>query len=464
MKKNILLLSLSVLFMITKSFAQTPPVTFWENNADTSWHDNTSSTFTLSSAAELAGLSVLVANGDDFSGKTIEIDSDINLEDHLWKPIGLNISFPFSGTVEANHFEISNLFIVTPGGDFAGLFGRCVGATLNNINLKNTYIRSGDTSGSLVGSFATNSNMKNCRAEGVDIDCSDYNVGGLVGEMLDNSNMTRCSSKGIVKGFSQVGGLLGSPYNLTTISECFSEGTVEAQFLAGGLVGYSTFAFQANRDNTLINCYSRANASVIDGRAGGLVGGTDGAMVVKNCYATGTATGPEFYGGLIGAVGSVSTENNYWDNESSGLSIAIGGFTGSSSSFDITGKATAEMKTTAMVDLLNENQSYLPWSLDASKNDGYPILDTAKLASSIFVNEINIEISVFPTLCNEFINVHSTEKIVDYNIVDITGKLIQYAVFNRAETKIDLLTVDKGIYFLVLNTEKGKFTKKFVKE
>lgn len=43
--------------------------------------------------------------------------------------------------------------------------------------------------------------------------------------------------------------------------------------------------------------------SAVNGRAGGLYGGSDGDLVLLNSYTTGTVGAPEFAGAVIGAWG-----------------------------------------------------------------------------------------------------------------------------------------------------------------
>lgn len=105
MKKSIL--ALSLLAISIQTFAQTVkspnlfpsvektenakapafladfPTTNWSDYADTSWFSASSTSFNISTAEQLAGLSLLVKNGESFSGKTINITANINLNAHL---------------------------------------------------------------------------------------------------------------------------------------------------------------------------------------------------------------------------------------------------------------------------------------------------------------------------------------------------------------------------------------------
>ncbi|MFD2551657.1 hypothetical protein ACFSQP_07505 [Bizionia sediminis] len=179
MQKFYYLLLLFVAATVTNQ-AQTMPTTSWADYADTSWYDANQNNFTISSAEALAGVAQLVAAGNNFAGKTITLNNNINLEAHLWVPIGVNIDFPFSGTFNGGSFTISNLFI-NSSGSFVGLFGQAENANISQIKINTATINAMDTAGVLVGNLSTNSSLEDCHVTNGLITGLDYNIGGLVG-------------------------------------------------------------------------------------------------------------------------------------------------------------------------------------------------------------------------------------------------------------------------------------------
>lgn len=462
MKKSLLILSLSLLFVAAKSFAQTLPNTLWSDEATTEWYSEDEDVFTITTAEEFAGLATLVNSGNSFDGLTINITNDIDLGEHLWTPIG-NADLHFSGTFDGGEHIISNLFIDMPTEDFLGLFGYCSNATLSNIMLSETYVRAFFNSGSLVGNFSEG-NMVNCHATGVDVVSTDSNIGGLVGGLVTSSTMLRCSSQGVVKGLSQVGGLVGTPWNLTEISESYSAGTVTAGHVAGGLIGTSGFAIFPNTENIISNCYSRSDVSVLNGRAGGLVGGSDGTIYIYNSYSTGTATGPEITGGFVGHFGNVITGSDYWDVETSEHEEAIGAWaSGEPGEFDITGMTTAEMKTSEMVDLLNQDQSVSPWTINPEINDGYPSF-TGITVSAPTIQLSNVEVSVYPNIVDAHIQIEAIANLKSYSIYDVSGKIITQGTLMGNASQIDAQNLASGAYILLIDTDQGSATQKFMKK
>lgn len=115
--------------------------------------------------------------------------------------------------------------------------------------------------------------------------------------------------------------------NSGTVSNSYSTGSVTGKEGVGGLVGFNGEA------GTVSNSYS--TGSVIGYEyVGGLVGANSGP--VSNSYATGSVTGTAKVGGLVGySEGTVS--NSFWNTETSGQATSDGG----------TGKTTAEMQDIA---------------------------------------------------------------------------------------------------------------------
>ena len=116
----------------------------------------------ISSAEGLAWFAAVVngRNGqeaNDFEGKTVKLDSDIDMGLHLWEAIG-NSCFTdsityeytqtyFKGTFDGNEHEISNIIhgfrgyyrMLDPFGGydkFQGLFGNLINASVSNLRMK----------------------------------------------------------------------------------------------------------------------------------------------------------------------------------------------------------------------------------------------------------------------------------------------------------------------------------------
>lgn len=459
MKITLLFLNFIVI-AISGVFAQ--PTTSWDDNADVQWYNAQDTDFTLTTEAELAGLSVLVAGGNDFSGATVYVDGDMDLSTHLWSPIGVDATNPFSGTFDGNSHIISGVYVDLPTTSMVGFFGRVINATILNVKLENPTIKGEDSVGSLAGNVWQNGIIDNCHATGVLIEATGDNVGGLIGDLVENGSIFQSSAQGSVTGGSQVGGLIGSPYNNNTISESFATGTVHANHIAGGFVGASVVGFPGTLENVIENCYSRSNVTVVNGFAGGFIGNAAALLTINNSYSAGIAVGPEFDGGFVGGGGSFQATNNYWDVESSQHINAVGDWQGTPGTPDIAAKTTTEMKAAAMVDALNDGDVNGPWKMDANINDGYPSFEQG-ISSLTKFNKSNVSMNVYPNIFNNKINIEADAQLNSYVIYEISGKVIQEGQLNGKQAIVNTQSINSGIYLLMVNTSEGLVSKKIVK-
>ena len=97
-------------------------------------------------------------------------------------------------------------------------------------------------------------------------------------------------------------------------------------------------------------------------------------------------------------------------------------------------------------------------SLSPNNNVTTPT-DCELITSTTLTNKLAI--SVFPTLAEDFISISSTENISDYSIVDYLGNTLDTG--NMKNNKINVSTLNSGVYFLILNTTENKQTLKFIK-
>jgi len=230
---------------VSMAAAQTSAI--WNGTANTSWYNASQTTFTITTAEQLAGLAQLVNNGNIFSGKTITLGANIMLNDttnwqnwennppaNSWVAIG-NDSFFFGGTFNGNGFVVNGVFINTSRG-LQGLFG-FIGpnGTITNLGVVASLVRAGGNSGGLVG-LNIRGEIRNSyftgNFRGVEI-----TNGGLVG-FNDYGTISNSYSTGSVRGLTRVGGLVGSSRG--TISNSYSIAMVEGtggNSTIGGLLG-----------------------------------------------------------------------------------------------------------------------------------------------------------------------------------------------------------------------------------
>lgn len=234
---------------------------------ETDWYSDDETAFTLSTAAQLAGLAQLVNDGTSFAGKTVQLGADIDLGGKEWTPIGKS-GAAFQGSFDGDGHTISHLKIDAPEKAFVGLFGSCGSpAKLQKLTLHDVDVTGANqTAAVLGGSNASSSTIadvhvtgsiritgkwfvgglmgqgygtvQNCSIEGDGtatsfVTASGGYAGGIVGFMGEGNNITSdCTVKDIaVSGaYNGIGGVNGILHYGNTIEGCTLENVEVWQF------------------------------------------------------------------------------------------------------------------------------------------------------------------------------------------------------------------------------------------
>lgn len=193
----------------------------------------------------LQWLAEQVNGGDNFSGKTVTLTADIDLDGIDWKPIGTNpdsATLRFNGVFDGNGKTISNLNVnTTADGVPSGLFG-AVSGTVKNFTIEHATINS--------------VNVQTNRSTGVAVGI------GYPSAKIENVTVKDAT----VNAFRQVGGIVGYLYG--TVSGCTVDGlTIEAPLdstgdngdkvggIAGFMGGDSGICFNNKVANANIKAY-----------------------------------------------------------------------------------------------------------------------------------------------------------------------------------------------------------------
>ncbi len=308
----------------------------WDGTADTSWYNDTSTEFTLKTAEELAGLANIVNEGNQLSGKTIILDSDIDLSGRAWTPIGdaprVDYSTEiaaFAGKFIGNGHTINGLSSerYTPSDDslednsteklmeyLFGFFGYIYNAEISGLKFTNAE---------LVFEVSEKDGYKYVADS----------VGVAVAYSQGDSKVSDITiESGNVKGYDAVGGIVARSYGASiTIQKCISNvpvtATLENGGKAGGIIGIVSLNTSAS---TLTNCTSSGTVSAEF--AGGILGYSgDGSKVIENCTSTGQITGTTYAGGIAGVGSSIEFTGCEYSGTISGANSS-GGILGGSQS------------------------------------------------------------------------------------------------------------------------------------
>lgn len=230
------------------------------------------SPYLIESTGDLDALAISVNNGNDYSGKHLQLVNDLDYKDKSYTPIGTEDS-PFEGNFDGNgnNHTISNININEPTQDYIGVFGYVSGfGTVENLKLSNCSFIGRDFVGSIAG----------------------YSGGGI--SCCFNNNVS-------VSGTNTVGGIAG--FSSGYISECRHSGSVTGTWSEiGGIVG-STRGYNDG-------CYCNATITGVENE--GAIGGIAGSLCegyIENCIYEGEITGKS--GSSIGSIlGDYTTDES----------------------------------------------------------------------------------------------------------------------------------------------------------
>ena len=346
--------------------------------------------YRLENAAHLDNLNELVSGGETFEGKYFKITNDITVSDG-WDGIGyarveVQESWgsmipttkefkPFMGTLDGQGYTVT-----FPAGS-QPLFDCVRNATIKNIKIsgdiaddglianyaQDGYNKTADISGitilsgtkiagsGLLGGYASGSNVVNiddCHIEeGVTIGSAEAsNIGGIAGDF--NGTISNSSCAATVYGKDFVGGIVagqGQSMSSTVISDCVFSGQVIATGnYVGGIsgCGYTGTGWGFS-----------PNAGCID---------------IKNCTVSGSITGGDYVGGILGAEPGVV---QCWSNATG--EITGNTFTGTiSTEGQYAGGVIGYMKSINRYNIISGNR-YKPTATAAKGIGGATYIDTS---------------------------------------------------------------------------------------
>ena len=284
------------------------------------------------------------------SGVYFKLMADIDLAEFIeeeygstqgWMPVGTK-STPFQGVFNGNGHSIKNLWVNRLNVDYVGLFGYIEGGTIKNVTIVGNTLGGKNYVG-LVAGYCSYSNILDCNFSG-NVKGQSY-VGGCIGKS-DVINMNNVSSSANVEGKDYTGGLIGECIgtfdNPAKVSLCrINYNIIKGDNYVGGICGY----FSSLTSNNASGCFVYSSISgnnnvggilgngivydsgfVGDIYANSVAGGIVGSGKVYTCFAIGhiKASG-ESVGGIMGSGSWVTS--SYFTGTVSGDN-AVGGLVG----------------------------------------------------------------------------------------------------------------------------------------
>ncbi len=300
----------------------------WSNNAETSWYDANYSTFTITTPQMLAGVSELVYGGIDFSGKTLEIVTNLDLSEHEWRPIGTP-EHPFRGILMGRiGLNPAVTGLTVNGGDYAGLVGYMSGATVGrftlageiDLNTSGRNVYAGSVAGFMDQKSTILDMVSNVTIHATGASNGQLHAGGIVGSSsgvlsnVENRGSITVNSVGEVLA----GGIAGASNGDLELKKNQNSGAVTVtgsvyRSEAGGVIGFAQAKLDMDEEDTFIrNSGALTVTDTAGGSLGGIVGKAGPAAAVEFSAQTsnsgriqlnaGSSAADTYAGGLIGSL------------------------------------------------------------------------------------------------------------------------------------------------------------------
>lgn len=230
----------------------------WDGTTTKEPVQNGAGFYIIESPEELAWYAAYVNEGNTASNA--RLDSDIDLGDYLWTPVGTS-SKNFAGTFNGCGHKVSGLYVNVSSNN-AGLFGAVRGTAAAPAKITGITVY-----GSVKG--------------------TGY-VGGIAGYLNDYASVDTCANYASVSGSDNfVGGIAGRTYQAnTSISNCYNAGQISSSGYHAGILG----GYMNGRDH-ITNVFNvgeiedNANAAAISGMSGAK-DNTKNAFAIKDYAGT----------------------------------------------------------------------------------------------------------------------------------------------------------------------------------
>ena len=313
--------------------------------------------YQIRTGEQLACLAKSVNTGTTYEGQYIKQTRNIKLNDHLvdtvdrgesdtihlWSPIGYtyydsnnstSVTRPFSGTYDGDNHTISGLYLNNDSyGDYKGMFGCTVNATIKNLTIYDAYLDTTSSVGTLVGEGLNSLTIENVTTYGKATN-NPSTIGGLVAYFSDSGPSTpgklriynvennmdllnNSSTKGGIIGVANINNFSEEP-NLVIIN-AVNNGDISAASTTGGILGVTAAPSSNTLMENVVNNGNFSNSGESFAQIGGIVGYFQPKKgLIKNSYNTGNfeyhlTNSSIYFGGIVGS----ST------NGTSGLSYTI---------------------------------------------------------------------------------------------------------------------------------------------
>ena len=283
------------------------------STCNVSWFTGDKTEYTLTSAADLAGLAAIVNGYTDaegttqaanaLSGITVKLGANVDMKDITTEMIGNSSSRKFKGTFDGAGYQISN-YSLTYSDTYmrAGFFGYVENAVIKNVDLSGSIncTGSGTYAAGIVG-MATSSQIIGCTFDGT-VSGRSY-MAGIAGALEKDSLVQDCHNKADLSNVNNYTAGIVASSSSSKVMNCVNDGAISytgTSYYGGyaaGIVAYATGTTEA------LYCVNNGAINSAKKYAGGIIASGASSVWARGCLNTGTVAAvgtPTSGGGISG--------------------------------------------------------------------------------------------------------------------------------------------------------------------
>lgn len=325
-----------LIFLTTTLLAIVANADTWDGvSSDKSWYNENSTEFFINNAAQLKGLADLVNNDSIFfDGKTVYLQSDIDLANKNWVPIGFGYKISFNGSFDGQNHIVNNMYCPTNQFEHGaitrfGFFGESSGS-ISNLEIQGTIsINGGYLSSPCIGGVVGYGNdITNVRSNIIINTWASLGLSYIGNVAGWAHNMSKIYSTGEVHFYdyarfsdqSHYGGIVGHGWEL---SECFSNVRVVipsdgSPMFSGGSVGGIAGEASSISDATFTGRFevyeNNKNRTTLSGCISGQTGHLTNIVCAPSYYYCNTEKNVFFKGLVVPGINQPTVNNVYYQN------------------------------------------------------------------------------------------------------------------------------------------------------
>ena len=180
-------------------------------------------------------------------------------------------------------------------------------------------------------------------------------------------------------------------------------------------------------------------------------------------YYSSSSDSEDYYSFTLSQNDDIEFQLNAYEGLSSTALLTVFDATNNNQVFQLNHDGTNSSRTSNIINLISGSYYFTITGTGQTGSYSFKVTPQSTLELNNFVDVIT---SIYPNPATNEIKISINNHYHDIiaSIVDITGKSVNTFDINSNETQINISSLEKGLYFMVLKTNNSTITKRFIKQ